>query len=293
MFGKPNKQKSYSGRSYSGLSKHPRAVRNHRTFDSTTKSWLLFVCSGGLIATLIAAAVGLRPAPVDGENCVAHTVPPKAVAVFVDLTDQALPTPEQSNMLTTEIESLRDNLQTGDRLTILTLGSTGQDTDAHMKQVFSACKPKHPDEGDPFRESIVRLEKRYREQWEGRVREAIEEIISKQPHGTRNSPLMATFKEIAGKHYLRAMGPRTLVVFSDLLEHSHTLSHYGNTWPSMDDLRRKNDLHSDVKGILSGIQVSVRLWSSSETGRYHTPRHADYWAKWMKLAGAGYTVNRL
>ena len=74
-----------------------------------------------------------------------------------------------------------------------------------------------------------------------------------------------------------------LIIFSDLLQHSDALSHYG-TYPQADAIVRTAGLRH-LRTDLTGVDVSLYRLERSRDGRWQTTDHYYWWTKLVKAFG--------
>ena len=76
-----------------------------------------------------------------------------------------------------------------------------------------------------------------------------------------------------------------LILFSDLLQHSNLLSHYG-AYPAAKDIKTTDGLRS-LQTDLTGTDVSLFRLERADAGRWQTTDHYYWWTKLVKeLDGA-------
>ena len=101
------------------------------------------------------------------------------------------------------------------------------------------------------------------------------------------SPIIETLGVIIPRHATsrRSSAPETqpvhLILYSDLLQHSEHLSHYG-PYPSVDEVKKNlRFLQTD----LSGVEVSLYRLERSDVARWQTVDHYYWWTKLIQEYG--------
>lgn len=260
------------------------------------KAWLLIFFSVAVIAIGIWSLIMIKTTSLDPDNCLIGALPNHAATILVDLTDEVWPTGEQLRKVNTRVEHYRDNLAIGDRFSIYTLVSDQSEQPSELRLLFSACRPQSSDTVNSAYQSVLKVKKRYENNWLSPINVAIKSIDDNVGRGSKTSPLMTSLKEIALTPSLQAQTTRSIEVFSDLLEHGQVISHYNSRWPTFNELKRDRWDAAQVDGIFT--QVNVRVWQFNEaletdTNYHQTPQHGKFWVDWMQTTKANFELSRL
>ena len=99
------------------------------------------------------------------------------------------------------------------------------------------------------------------------------------------SPLLETITVLAPRHMPGKLGdehfPVHLIVFSDLLQHTPRLSHYGS-YPDADQLRH---LARDLLTDLTGTRVSLFRLERPKYAKWQTEHHYYWWTELVQEQG--------
>lgn len=104
-----------------------------------------------------------------------------------------------------------------------------------------------------------------------------------------SSPLLEALGVIVPRHVTsdrsiaREFGPVHLILFSDLLQHSASLSHYGRYPPAEQLLNTAALRHLGTN--LAGVEVSIFRLERSRDNRWQTVDHYYWWAKLVQEFG--------
>ncbi len=235
---------------------------------------------GGIIVTLVgfgAAIVAMTMRPPDVYvSCQRSAIGAVAATmIIIDPTDKFEQT--HLNRIRTTIETERDRLPKGGRLTLLSLnpGSPWEPV-----ELLSVCNPGSPGEADMLFETRAQVEKR----WKKAYAEPIEAAIAKAGDGapSSSSPILTTIAAAMNRADFDArVARRRLVIISDLLEHeqggySQLKGDLGRALPPM--LRARIDL----KGVAVEIDYLVR----GQYARIQGEVHRKSWVELLRQAGA-------
>jgi hypothetical protein len=170
------------------------------------------VCVGVVI--LLGAKVALDHKVKRGpDNCLPVT--DRQTVVLVDhsevVTDQT-----REEIVARAMHHILQNVKVDERVTIFSVSAT---TQSSLKPVDSLCRP--PDDGNRAVENVATIKKLFVHNFEERLRKALSEPIS----DSNRSPIAQAITDISLSQYLRGSA-NTLLVFSDMLEHTEKFSMY-------------------------------------------------------------------
>lgn len=232
-----------------------------------------------LIALL---SVGCGQVRLDENLCPRDGQPARNTVLLLDTSDPLTPKHRaELQRLINELQSPTSEFRVdaGEALVVYELGT---DVGA-LEPVLTVCNPgEHPDQWDWWQQ-LTRGRAIDLQRWR-RFREAVEglfvqvETRAAQP----SSPLLETLGVIVPRHAPSAResvakggGHTHLILFSDLLQHSGALSHYG-PYPAGDAIRKTPELRA-LKTNLTGIDVSLLRLERSRDARWQTRDHYYWW----------------
>lgn len=277
---------------------------NYTRYQPVGKNWRQGVTNNakafgllGLIGLFVVivtfGVIDFSGSTLDKDNCVVGQLPNAVVAIVADLTDEVAPSPAQLRKLNQVFAHHRDTLKKGARLSVHALMSKNKHSASELRTLFSACRPSSPETANSAIEGIVPLTRRYTDDWIKPLNQAMATLVERAGRGAKTSPLMASLKELALTSALKANGARTLIVFSDLLEHSEGISHYQRTWTDLKGLQEQRLDVADIEGLFADVEVLVWQFQPSHTKHLQTTIHSAFWAQWMQSAQANYHFSRL
>ncbi len=123
--------------------------------------------------------------------------------------------------------------------------------------------------------------------FDDRIRELFAVGESSVPQ--QSSPLIEALGVIvpshvpSGRSQARPVNPIHLILFSDLLQHSESLSHYG-TYPAAEQLLTTSSLRH-LGTNLGGVEVSIFRLGRSRDARWQTEDHYYWWTKLVQEFG--------
>lgn len=152
------------------------------------------------------------------------------------------------------------------------------------RQLIEVCRPRTSPQERTWRDDI-RQGRRFSERDWKNFEEALANVFPEdEDEVSLTSPLLETISVLAARHVPGKRGDRRfkvhLVVFSDLLQHSPRLSHYG-AYPDAGEMReRVPDLFTD----LEDVRVSLfRL--ERPNAKWQTKRHYFWWTELIREQG--------
>lgn len=250
------------------------------------KAFVLIGAALAALSSVIAYAVTTRPEPRDIQHCLIGRAPERSAIFLVDLTDAQPMTDAQFARLRSDVEIAADALASGDRLQIVTLGAE-DGTNADMQIAFAGCRPIAPDNGGLTQGRHV-LERQQHADWSEPIAAALRDIRSRPVAPAASTPLIATIKALLA----RAAGvQRRLYVYSDLLEHTGTVSMY-RAAPRFDALRESRVDAVSVDGLFDGIEVEIVELQSPRAAALQA-RSREFWDRWLAAAGGRVRHTRL
>ena len=264
-----------------------RDARRRAEAKANRLSIMLPLGVGALLLVGVVAfyQVGTQVPETDDRLCPKATGPVGATVLLLDTSDPLTPKHRaELERLAGQIASERAGrmgIAPGELLAVYVLTQNpGSPT-----QLIEVCRPLKNPKHRSWRDDIHqgrRFAERDWKRFEDALANAFPERVS-EPQPT--SPLLETITVLAARHIPGKRGDQQfkvhLIVFSDLLQHSPQLSHYG-PYPDVNDMRhRARDLLTD----LTGAQVSLFRLERSKYAKWQTERHYYWWTELVQEQG--------
>ncbi len=235
-----------------------------------------------LIASLV--YVSCQPDRLDENLCPAGKQPLRTTVLLLDTSDPLTPKlREELERLVGELTGDRGSARPGflvapgEALIVYELPRTV----SRLEPAIRVCNPG----GDPSdwntMDNLTQGKMIALRRWQ-RFLDAVEPLFNRteaSPH--IQSPIIEALGIIVPRHVMSqrtltaAAKPLHLILFSDLLQHSDDLSHYG-TYPSPEEVKAKlRHLQTD----LSGVEVSLYRLERGGDSHWQTTDHYYWWTK--------------
>lgn len=254
---------------------------------------------GMLALTLTAAFVyfGCGSEPLDDQLCPVDKEPLRTTVLLLDTSDPLTPKlREELERLVEELTGARGTgkpgflVAPGEELVVYELPRAL----SRIEPVIRVCNPGgDPDDWD-VKDSLTQGKVIALRQWQNFL-DAVEPLFEhaeSPPHAL--SPIIEALGVIVPRHVTSqrssAAGtkPVHLILYSDLLQHSEYLSHYGS-YPSPDEVASKlRHLRTD----LSGVEVSLYRLERSGDAEWQTTDHYYWWTKLIQEFGGNVIYQR-
>ena len=239
-----------------------RRRRNARRSRSGGGSSIILYVLGALVAVgLLGAAIYYRSQTeqemaVDPQTlCPEATGPVAMTAILFDLTDPL--SEAQSKQLLQLIEKEITDAPIGTQFTLGVVSERPQTWGA----TAPLCKPRSGSDVSTLTQNVRIVIERYEQQFLAPLHDNIQSMISST--GADHSPIMEAMQSlIADTHgYLTFVGPRKVILISDLLQNSDAMSFYrGEDWQSFSlspDFQRLNRSLGDVDVVVFAVPRNV------------------------------------
>ena len=272
-----------------------RGARARRLAARKRKAmWFAGVCGTGVLG-LMGVLWAISEEPLDSQGCPEESGPSREVIVLLDdsdpLTEKHLA--EWSRIvreMTNPAESARHSsltVRVGERVSLYRLQSDGP-PETPVEQI---CHPGNPESvtgsGELTRwQRVLEFLKQlttgtYIANW--RWQQFVNTLSTAFPveEGSEpESPILETIAVIAPRHAPSSRAPRDatsahLIVISDLLQNTASLSHYGG-YPKPDMLP------AELRTDLSRVEVTLFRLEREKYAPYQTPDHYYWWADWAE-----------
>ncbi len=234
---------------------------------------LAMTSAGGYFAWRFASS---RPVLDEATLC-PETGPTGAFAVLLDLTDPL--TGQQSARLATLLEKRVERVPEG---ALVTFGAVSSD-EGRRGSLFAACKPGDGSQASQIYENPGMIRARFDSEFMTPLRTVLDETIRTAAEDT--SPIMESLQALIADTpaFETSGGPREIVIVSDLLQNSETLSFYrGEGWETL----RDSGATSRLARNLNGVVVSVMLVPRPGAGARALGQVDGFWARYFDQQGA-------
>jgi len=157
-------------------------------------------------------------------------------------------------------------------------------TTEEIEPKLAMCQPGSDKGASPLTQNLRKLRLRWVEQFEEPLNQAIENILPDAD--ARSSPIMEAVQIIAVKEFpTESESPKMIIMFSDLLQHTDTLSMYRD-WPTSFEPFRESTAFGKLRSDLSGVSVRVFYVRRDGLGeRIQGRTHIDFWDEFFQAFG--------
>ena len=239
-----------------------------------------------LVASVLTLATACGPARLDENLCPRGEEPARTTILVLDTSD-ALDPKHQAHFdrLVRELQdpALEGRVAPGERLVVYELPQTLTD----VSPVVEVCNPgERPDDWD-LRDKLTQGREVALAAWR-RFDERVAPLFALESSENRaSSPIIEFLGVVVPRHFPSSNIQRDkrphVILYSDLLQHSDALSHYGSyptagSVPNTDGLRH---LHTD----LSGIEFSIYRLERQRYARWQTTEHYYWWKRLIEAFG--------
>jgi hypothetical protein len=150
--------------------------------------------------------------------------------ILLDHTE-AIPEQTKKEIAARAINFVHDKVSVGDRVSVFTISDLSA---KNLRPIFSYCKPKL--EANALIEHRRKVELDFKSKFEAPLRKALDTPIP----GANESPIAQAVIDLSLSDYMRGEGHSSLLVFSDLIEHTKGFSIYkcSSTAAGIDQFRK-------------------------------------------------------
>jgi hypothetical protein len=169
-------------------------------------------------------------------------------AILLDLTDPLTKT-QQARLET----MLRDEVGRSSTDTMISFGVVSEFPEKWGVR-FAKCKPNTGEDANALYENPRQIADRYENEFTRPLRDELAAAITGQPEN--QSPIMEALQSLISQtpYFTQAKGQRKIIIASDMLQHSDTLSFYrGQSW----DYFSKSKGAQRLAGNLNGVSVLI------------------------------------
>lgn len=265
-----------------------RSTRNARLAGLGVVLFMMVAAGGVFAATRLNPSLG-------PDLCPTSRAPAAEVVVLLDATDPWNAT--QRAAIRTEFARIQNTVPRFAQVRLFALDATIEGLPAPVLQL---CNP--GTEADFASVPVIGRLSAYffanpaqLERWRGDFEAALDSMLQSvaDDAGAGASPIMETVRGIALEAFpAGASGQRTLYVFSDMLQHTPTYSHYHAPAWSPDDAARLADVAAVGTSHLRDVAVEIFLLDRGIRGDGRGPGElVGFWEAWF--AGQGALVERV
>jgi hypothetical protein len=255
------------------------ARRKRRNSGNSSGFIILTLLLIAISAVLLAGYVFLRvkaasQVTLDEASLCPEKGPRSVTAVMLDVTDPI--STVTATDLKNEFQALVDGIPIGGLLQVYTL----TEEEGHLDITFSGCNPGDGQSVDAWTNNPRLVQER----WERGFQIPLENISKRLSEGNagQQSPIMAGIQKIN----LEAFGspryvdlPKTLVIASDMIEHTSSFSMYrsGTAYSNFEDSEAK----AKFRTPLNGVNVRILEFQRPDT-RFSDEALAEFWNTWVR-----------
>lgn len=241
----------------------------------------------GLVAVpLVFALVACDRVRLDENLCPVGQKPASTTVLLLDTSDPL--SPKHREVFARLVRALVEpdgppdfRIRPGDALVVYELT---QDL-AQVEPRIRVCNPGDPDVWPWWRQLIEGKILALR-RWQ-RFQERVEQLFASTGSSAQvRSPIIEFLGVVVPRHVPFRVEPKTrthLIIYSDLLQHSDDLSHYGE-YPAAEAVGRSAGLRH-LKVDLSGVEASLYRLERSRDARWQTKDHYYWWTKLVQSLG--------
>ena len=238
-----------------------------------------------LVGVAVFYQMGDRVPEVDDRLCPKDAGPAAATVLLLDTSDPLTPKHRaELGRLARQISSEdagQMGIAPGELLAIYELTQDPGDP----RQLIEVCRPLKNPKDRTWRDDIHQGRRFAERDWKRFENALAAGFPERESEPQPTSPLLETIAVLAAR-YVPGKRAETrfqvhLVVFSDLLQHTQRLSHYGDYPEAKHMKQHSRDLLTD----LTGTQVSLFRLERSKYAKWQTERHYYWWTELVQEQG--------
>jgi hypothetical protein len=253
------------------------------------------VIAGLLFVVVLAMGSGVwfligGPSPYDGVDTKTFCRIDGHRSITVALVDATDPfTPEQGERLINELKRIRDNIPRFSEISIYAIDASKPD--GIGSPLFQGCNPGKSKDADHVRENARIVANKFNSSFEAPFKRALVEILASKTQ--ERSPIIESIEAATvsrfGELPANADVEKHLIIVSDMLQHTDTLSFYSKSVPTFPAFTATDAyrLHRPALG-----QVEVSVWEINRPAKNLTAAPvkrsevATFWSKYFVSEGA-------
>lgn len=260
----------------------PRPGRPSTT--SRTGVWIWLTIAGlGLtvVGGLGAAAYHTARAARYDETTLCNVDGPAAVtAILIDATDGL--NSVQRRAVLNRLNRINRTLVANERVDVFEI-SAGADA---LVPTFSMCRPVSASETSSLTGNKRVAQARFDATFKPKLEASLVKLLDRQP--SDSSPIMEAIQAAVVASFqapdVPEAAPKRLIVVSDMLQHSASVSQYGAV-PDFFEFR-ETPAFELMSTDLDGANVTVLYLKRPSAAQVQGRRHADFWMEWFESLGA-------
>ena len=180
--------------------------------------WLFGAVGAGFVAIFAAVALNSGKAKPGPDNCVG--VATANTVVVLDHSEQVTQQ-TRDEVLARAMAYIREHVAINERVTVFSISDHSRKA---LRPDVSLCRP--PEDGSRLTESVKLIRTRFQNNFEKPLRD----VLATTPLDGKESPIAQALTDISLTAYLRG-NSNTLLIFSDMLEHTEKFSLYACSDP--------------------------------------------------------------
>ena len=242
------------------------------------------------VLSVVLFTVGCTQVRRDDDLCLAGQEPLRTTLLLLDTSDPLTPKHRaELERLVKELTGTRGSGRPGFLVApeeALVVYELPQNL-VEIKPVIRVCNPG----GDPadweLKDELTQGKALARRRWQNFL-DAVEPLFRREDGPAQPlSPIIETLGVIVPRHATSRRSldtgakPVHLIIYSDMLQHSEHISHYGSYPSAADVMKNLRHLQTD----LSGVEVSLYRLERSGNARWQTTDHYYWWTKLIQAFG--------
>lgn len=165
---------------------------------------------------------------------------------------------------------------------LLSIYELGEDFKANAQPVFERCNPGTSDGKSEFTANLKRIQERHRDEFEKPIIELIDVLVPTKE--AAQSPIFEMFQLVSINAFRThdIDGPRSLIVYSDMLHHTKEFSMFKalSDYSKLTDTPYGRRTRADLKG------VRVELNYLMDYPHLQTRKQLHFWEQYFEQSGA-------
>lgn len=205
--------------------------------------------------------------------------PLSRTVILIDQTDTF--SPVQAVDIQNQFEAYQKSVPRFGELVIYTIRP---DLQGSPTPVIRACNPGNEDDVNQLVESSVKIARQWKKSFDTPMKEVMRTVL--QPMSSENSPIIETIQAVVVSEF----GPvnmnnraKTLIIISDLLQHSGALSHYGRNYDA--DSFIQSQAYNKLSADLRDVEVDLLYLYRDTQKALQNSAHRDFWIRIIQEQG--------
>ncbi len=205
--------------------------------------------------------------------------PRSVTSIVIDRTD-AISVITKAD-IEVQINNLLASAQKDQEFTLFTVDSIERNT---LKPLVTVCSPGNPDDVDPLYASKEIVRKRWIENFKLPLEQVLRDILSLQE--AEFSPIMESIQSITITHFSeiqRKEVPRKIIIVSDLLQNSRTISFYKNK-PNFEKFQ-ESLFSKGLNPDLRNVDIEIWLINRNSKAQAVEAEILAFYGAWVSVHG--------